>query len=111
MVPTSVLSYATISETFENIDQLQEKYDKTQQKVTDFSNTYRTIDANNKAIEKKTNQINNHPINNIEKSELKENEKFNQMVTDSQSMILQNKFTIALGGIAIASMIILHSQL
>ena len=55
--------------------------------------------------------IRSHPARRIQKEDFEEDPKLKQMKEDSQSIIMQNKFTISLGAIAVASMIILHSQL
>ena len=105
------LSYATITEAFEDINELQEKYINAEQKVSEFETKYKLADKNSKKINKDIVQIQEHPARKIKKEDFEENPKFKQMKEDSESILMQNKFTISLGAIALASMIILHSQL
>jgi hypothetical protein len=105
------LSYATITEAFGGINELEEKYANVQQKVSEFETKYKLADNNHKEINNDITQIQSHPARTIKKEDFEENPKLKQMKEDSQSILMQNKFTISLGAIAVASMIILHSQL
>ena len=105
------LSYATITEAFGDINELEEKYNNAQQKVSEFETKYKLADKNSDKIDKEILQIQGHPARTIKNEDFKENPKLKQMREDSQSILMQNKFNISLGAIAIASMIILHSQL
>jgi uncharacterized coiled-coil DUF342 family protein len=107
----TTLAYAKLSEAFENIDELNEKYINIQKDVSDFERKYKITDNNYNEINKDIMHIQSHPARRIQKEDFEEDPKLKQMKEDSQSIIMQNKFTISLGAIAVASMIILHSQL
>tara|TARA_Y200000002_G_scaffold55318_2_gene40656 strand:+ start:3914 stop:4231 length:318 start_codon:yes stop_codon:yes gene_type:complete len=69
------------------------------------------INNNEENIDEELNKLRYHDGLNIKYTDLKENKKFKQMETDYKSMILQDKFLLALGGITFASLIILGTQL
>jgi|TARA_B100001057_G_scaffold497573_1_gene602073 hypothetical protein len=90
----------------------------TEQQLNSIRNNVNTIDNQNQTIANNENEIDENirkiettPIYNIKYDELKENEKFKQMENDYKSIILQEKFLLALGGIAFASLIVLGTQI
>ena len=68
---------------------------------------YNTINQNQEIIEKKIDDISTNPGRHINYTDLEKNKKFEQMEKDYKSIILQDKFLLGLGGIALASLIVL----
>mgnify|MGYP003650405240 FL=1 len=75
------------------------------------------IVSKDKIIENKNNIRNNleniksNPVYNIGYDKLDSNEKFDQMIQDSKSILMQDKFLMGLGGLALASLIIVGTQI
>jgi hypothetical protein len=73
--------------------------------------------SKDKIIENKNNIRNNleniksNPVYNIGYDKLDSNEKFDQMIQDSKSILMQDKFLMGLGGLALASLIIVGTQI
>jgi hypothetical protein len=73
--------------------------------------TINRINQNTVSINTGLEELRTHPGASIQYNDLQENKKFKQMENDYKSMILQDKFLLALGGITLASLIILRTQL
>jgi hypothetical protein len=73
--------------------------------------TINRINQNTVSINNGLEELRTHPGASIQYNDLQENKKFKQMENDYKSMILQDKFLLALGGITLASLIILRTQL
>lgn len=72
---------------------------------------YNTINENQEIIEQKIDNISTNPGRHIKYTDLEKNKKFEQMEKDYKSIILQDKFLLGLGGIALASLIVLGTQI
>lgn len=73
--------------------------------------TINRINQNTVSINTEIEELRTHPGASIQYNDLQENKKFKQMENDYKSMILQDKFLLALGGITLASLIIFRTQL
>lgn len=98
-----------------DMNQEIEKIEKDVKDINDDLNTYRQtnldISKNKENISDSIYKVKFHKLANKDFSDIKKNKKLNQWLTDSTSMIAQDKFVMALGGIALASLIILNTQL
>lgn len=73
--------------------------------------TINRVNQNTVSINTEIEELRTHPGASIQYNDLQENKKFKQMENDYKSMILQDKFLLALGGITLASLIIFRTQL
>lgn len=97
---------------------INQEIEKIESDVNDISNDLNTYQQTNLDIIKNEENISEsiykvkfHKLANKDFSDIKENKRLSQWLTDSTSMIAQDKFVMALGGIALASLIILNTQL
>lgn len=97
---------------------MNQEIENVEKGVKDISNGLNTYQQTNLDISKNKEDISEsiykvkfHKLANKDFSDIKKNKKLNQWLTDSTSMIAQDKFVMALGGIALASLIILNTQL
>lgn len=98
-----------------DMNQEIEKIEKNVRDINNSINTYQQtntdIRKNEKTISESIEKVNENKFANKDFSDIKENKRLSQWLTDSTSMIAQDKFVMALGGIALASLIILNTQL
>jgi septal ring factor EnvC (AmiA/AmiB activator) len=98
-----------------DMNQEIEKIEKNVRDINNSINTYQQTNAdirkNEKTISESIEKVNENKFANKDFSDIKENKRLSQWLTDSTSMIAQDKFVMALGGIALASLIILNTQL
>ena len=97
-------------ENFENINKLKseleklpnniQSYVKEEDKFNENSDRIKTTSGN---IKKKTEYIKNSKDNKKEQQ--------NQMINDYHSIVMQQKFVLAVGGITLLSLIILNTQI
>jgi hypothetical protein len=81
------------------------------QTITDYIESKNKRIENKNIIKNKISKIESNPIYNIGYDKLDSNAKFDQMIQDSKSMLMQDKFLLGLGGLAIASLIVFGTQL
>ena len=62
-------------------------------------------------IQNKIENIKSNPIYKVGYDKLESNEKFDQMIQDSKSMLMQDKFLMGLGGLTLASLIVFGTQI
>ena len=98
-----------------DMNQEIEKIEKNVRDINNSINTYQQTNAdirkNEKTISESIEKVNENKFANKDFSDIKANKRLSQWLTDSTSMIAQDKFVMALGGIALASLIILNTQL
>lgn len=97
---------------------MNQEIQKIENDVNDINNSLNTyqqtnldISKNKGNISESINKVKSHKLADKDFSDIKENKRLNQWITDSTSMIAQDKFVMALGGIALASLIILNTQI
>jgi len=106
--PTSSTSTSTASTTASTSSTASTAASST---INNNRTTINRINQNTVSINTGLEELRTHPGASIQYNDLQENKKFKQMENDYKSMILQDKFLLALGGITLASLIILRTQL
>lgn len=66
---------------------------------------------NQTTIQNKVENIKSNPIYKVGYDELDSNDKFDQMIQDSKSILMQDKFLMGLGGLTLASLIVFGTQI
>ena len=98
--------------TYQSIDHIQnEPIIEGNQTINEYIVSKDKLIDNKKNIKNKIENIKTNPIYNIDYDELDGNVKFDQMIKDSKSMLMQDKFLMGLGGLALASLIIVGTQI
>ena len=59
----------------------------------------------------KVENIKSNPIYKVGYDKLDSNDKFDQMIQDSKSILMQDKFLMGLGGLTLASLIVFGTQI
>ena len=104
----TVLNYST----YQSIDHQQNiPIIEGNQTINEYIVSKDKIIENKNNIKKNLENIKSNPAYNIGYDELDSNEKFDQMIQDSKSILMQDKFLMGLGGLALASLIIVGTQI
>ena len=109
--PASTSSTASTTASTSNTASTTASTSSTASTINNNRTTINRINQNTVSINTGLEELRTHPGASIQYNDLQENKKFKQMENDYKSMILQDKFLLALGGITLASLIILRTQL
>ncbi len=108
---TAITSPTSTSSTSTNTSNSSTASTAASSTINNNRTTINRINQNTVSINTGLEELRTHPGASIQYNDLQENKKFKQMENDYKSMILQDKFLLALGGITLASLIILRTQL
>ena len=91
--------------TLNDLDEFEDEYDNKYVKILNEHTD------NKENINNSIRNIQTSPVYNLGYNDLETNKKFDQMIKDSNSIRMREKFLISLGAITVVSLIILGTQL
>ena len=95
----------------QEIEKIEKDVNDINKSIKTYQKTNIDISNNEGIISDSIKNTKKHKMADKDFSDIKEDKRLNQWLTDSTSMIAQDKFVMALGGIALASLIILNTQI
>ena len=97
-------------ENFENNDKLKSELEKLPNNIQSYLDEEDKFNENSDKIRTNVDNI-REKTKYIKNSKHNKNEQQNQMINDYHSIVMQQKFVLAVGGITLLSLIILNTQI
>lgn len=98
-------------ENFEDIDKIKSELEEIPENIEDYVEEDEEYVKNSDKINNTVNDIKSHNKYIKKNKNRKSKDQEQQLINDYHSVVMQQKFVLALGGIALLSLIILNSQL
>ena len=95
----------------QEIEKIEEEVSDVNAKIKMYKETNKHVKNNKEELSKTIKSVKENAFIDKDFTDIKEDKRLSQWISDSTSMIAQDKFILALGGIALTSLIILNTQL